>query len=123
MRMHRFTFGLGLVTGYVLGARAGRGRYEQISKLARSVADSPAVQQAASAVQEQATGTMKSTVDRATAGYRKGAAKVRQRTADSGSARFADPATSGNGAGPGPAKRDQRPFVPVNGEFGDHDMS
>jgi hypothetical protein len=123
MRMHRFTFGLGLATGYVLGARAGRGRYEQISKLARTVADSPAVQQAASAVQAQATGTMKSTMDKAAAGYHKSTAKVRRRNAGSDSARFASPATSENGAGPGSAPQDQRPFVPVNGEFGEHGMS
>ena len=56
--MHKFriSFITGLVTGYVLGARAGRERYEQMKKVARTVADNPAVQQAAGAVQAQAAG-------------------------------------------------------------------
>jgi len=56
--MHKFriSFITGLVTGYVLGARAGRERYEQMKKVARTVADNPAVQQAAGAAQAQAAG-------------------------------------------------------------------
>lgn len=41
------TFLLGAIAGYVLGARAGRGRYEQIVRTYRKVADHPAVQGAA----------------------------------------------------------------------------
>lgn len=33
---------LGVAAGYVLGTKAGRGRYEQITKAARAVAGSPA---------------------------------------------------------------------------------
>ncbi|MFH5211701.1 hypothetical protein [Antrihabitans spumae] len=33
---------VGVAAGYVLGTKAGRGRYEQISKAARAVAASPA---------------------------------------------------------------------------------
>jgi hypothetical protein len=51
---YRFVFFTGLGIGFVLGARAGRERYEQIRKLARKAADSPAVQQAAGALQAQA---------------------------------------------------------------------
>jgi hypothetical protein len=36
---------VGLAAGYVLGARAGRERYEQIRKVARVVADNPPVRQ------------------------------------------------------------------------------
>lgn len=43
--MIRFT--LGVVLGYVLGTRAGRERYEQLSRTYRRVADHPAVQGAA----------------------------------------------------------------------------
>jgi len=43
----------------VLGARAGRERYEQLVKLTRKAKDSPAVQQAAGAVQAQAAGIAK----------------------------------------------------------------
>ncbi|RJQ80432.1 hypothetical protein D5S17_08200 [Pseudonocardiaceae bacterium YIM PH 21723] len=38
---------LGVAVGYVLGAKAGHERYEQIMKLYRQVADHPAVQGAA----------------------------------------------------------------------------
>jgi hypothetical protein len=51
---YRFVFFTGLGIGFVLGARAGRERYEQLKKLARRIADSPAVQQAAGALQAQA---------------------------------------------------------------------
>src|SRR5579859_4014461 len=51
---YRFVFFTGLGIGFVLGARAGRERYEQIRKLARKTWDSPAVQQAAGVLQAQA---------------------------------------------------------------------
>ena len=56
---YRFVFIVGVGVGFVLGARAGRERYEQLAKLTRKAKDSPAVQQAAGAVQAQATGLVK----------------------------------------------------------------
>jgi hypothetical protein len=56
MGMSRMAFAAGFATGYVVGTRAGRERYEQIVKLARQAAEHPAVQQAAGVVQAQATG-------------------------------------------------------------------
>ncbi|HEY1344459.1 MAG TPA: hypothetical protein VGF54_05720 [Streptosporangiaceae bacterium] len=56
---YRFVFVVGLGVGFVLGARAGRERYEQLVKLTRKAKDSPAVQQAAGAVQAQAAGLVK----------------------------------------------------------------
>ena len=41
----RITFLAGLAVGYVVGARAGRERYEQMVKLSRKVIEHPAVQQ------------------------------------------------------------------------------
>ncbi|TDV54173.1 hypothetical protein [Actinophytocola oryzae] len=41
------TFILGAAIGYVLGAKAGRGRYDQIMRTYRRIADHPAVQGAA----------------------------------------------------------------------------
>jgi hypothetical protein len=49
----------GLAAGFVLGARAGRERYEQMKKVARRAADNPAVQQAAGAAAAQAAGLAK----------------------------------------------------------------
>jgi hypothetical protein len=66
MSRYRITFIGGLVVGFILGARAGRERYEQIRKLARRTADSPAVQQAAGALQAQATGALKSATHKIT---------------------------------------------------------
>jgi hypothetical protein len=56
MGKYRISFVAGFATGFVLGARAGRERYDQIVKAARTVAEHPAVQQAAGAVQAQASG-------------------------------------------------------------------
>lgn len=52
----RIGFVTGVATGFVLGTRAGRERYEQIMKAARTVAGHPVVQQAAGTLQAQATG-------------------------------------------------------------------
>ena len=66
MHRYRIAFLTGLAAGFVLGARAGRGRYEQIKKLARRTADSPAVQQAAGALQARAAELLKSATHRVT---------------------------------------------------------
>lgn len=44
---YRLTFITGVAVGYVLGARAGRERYEQLRKTAQQFAQAPAVQEAA----------------------------------------------------------------------------
>lgn len=44
----------GFATGYVLGAKAGRQRYESIMKVVRDFMEKPAVQQTAGVVQAQA---------------------------------------------------------------------
>lgn len=56
---YRVTFLAGLAAGFVVGTRAGRERYEQMKRLARKAADSPAVQQAAGTAVAQATGLAK----------------------------------------------------------------
>lgn len=62
---YRIVFAAGLAAGFILGAKAGRERYEQIMRLARKTADSPAVQQAAAAAQAQASGLAKAAKERA----------------------------------------------------------
>ena len=57
---YRIVFITGLAVGFVLGAKAGRERYEQLQALARKVRDNPSVQQAAGALQAQAAGYAKS---------------------------------------------------------------
>jgi hypothetical protein len=61
---YRVVFFIGVGIGFVLGARAGRERYEQMVKAARKAKDSPAVQQAAGAIQAQATGLAKTAKDK-----------------------------------------------------------
>jgi hypothetical protein len=56
MGLHRMAFVTGFAAGFVVGARAGREKYDQIVKIARATAENPAVQQAAGVVQAQATG-------------------------------------------------------------------
>jgi hypothetical protein len=51
-------FLLGAATGYVLGARAGRERYEQIVRTYHRVAEHPAVQSAAGVAREKVTSAM-----------------------------------------------------------------
>lgn len=45
----------GAAVGFVLGARAGRERYDQLVAATRKLKDHPTVQEAAGVVQEQAT--------------------------------------------------------------------
>jgi hypothetical protein len=51
---YKAVFAVGFAAGYVLGARAGRQRYEQIKKMSKSFAASPAVQHTAESMQAQA---------------------------------------------------------------------
>lgn len=53
--MRKLVFAAGAAIGYVLGTKAGRQRYEQISGAARQVAAQPTVKQALNEVQTQAT--------------------------------------------------------------------
>jgi hypothetical protein len=62
---YRFPFLAGFAVGFIVGARAGRERYEQIKALASKAKDSPAVQQAAGAAQAQAASLARAAKDRA----------------------------------------------------------
>ncbi len=52
----KIPFLIGAATGYVLGARAGRERYEQIVRLARKTAGSQTIQSTAGVLQAQLDG-------------------------------------------------------------------
>ncbi|HEX9031782.1 MAG TPA: hypothetical protein VF834_08025 [Streptosporangiaceae bacterium] len=126
MRFYRISFIGGLAVGYVLGAQAGRERYEQLKRLARKAAESPAMQQTAGALQAQATATARTAKDKATSGVRRGASKVggRRNGTSDGKGRSATRTMSGNGSSPRTTGGDDhRPFVPVNGDFGDHHLN
>jgi len=61
----KVTFLAGFATGYVLGSRAGRARYEQIRDAARAFASNPTVQSTASSLQHQAGEALTTAKDRA----------------------------------------------------------
>ncbi|WP_139977813.1 hypothetical protein [Nocardioides litoris] len=52
--MSKLTVAVIFAAGYVVGARAGRDRYEQIRAQAQKVADNPRVQSAAGSAKEKA---------------------------------------------------------------------
>jgi hypothetical protein len=148
MRMYRIIFVGGLAIGYVLGARAGRERYDQLKQLAKKVAESPAMQQTAGAVQAQAAATAKSARELAAKGVRSGVSKVTGKRPDADGADSSASANSGSAnsgsassgsansgsANSGSANSGSansasdnsasgngaRPFVPASGEFGQH---
>lgn len=53
--LKRLTFAAGFGAGYVLGARAGRTRYDMILRAVRDLKDNPSVQETAGVLQAQAT--------------------------------------------------------------------
>lgn len=61
---YKATFVIGFATGYTLGARAGRERYEQIRRTMRGLSENPAVQSAAGVLQAQASSLVGSARDR-----------------------------------------------------------
>jgi hypothetical protein len=55
MRLYRMSFVTGLAVGFVAGTRAGRERYDQMVKMAKTTRDNPTFQQAMGTIQSQAT--------------------------------------------------------------------
>ncbi|MCW2565987.1 MAG: hypothetical protein JWN54_84 [Mycobacterium sp.] len=64
MGMVKAAFVTGLGIGYVLGARAGRERYEQIQRAYRAVRENPTVQETAGVVGAQASGLVSTAKER-----------------------------------------------------------
>ena len=62
--MGRLSLGLGFGIGYVLGARAGRDRYEQIKQAAAGVMERPQVQQAVEQVRAAAPAPLQGSIDK-----------------------------------------------------------
>jgi hypothetical protein len=104
MHRYRIAFLGGLAAGFVVGTRAGRERYEQMKRLARAAADSPAVQQAAGAMQAQAAGLMKSATHKL-------ADELHERVPGVGAAASRIPGRKRRDADGGTADAGQHPFV------------
>ena len=62
---YRATFIAGLAVGFIVGARAGRERYEQMVKAGRKVVENPTVQKATQAAGAKATELSKVAKDKA----------------------------------------------------------
>ncbi|WP_448625298.1 hypothetical protein [Geodermatophilus sp. URMC 64] len=60
--MGRLSLGLGFGVGYVVGARAGRARFEQIKRAASSFAERPEVQQALDKVKDAAPAALQARI-------------------------------------------------------------
>src|SRR5262245_26459119 len=61
---YKASFLAGMVAGYILGAKAGRERYEQIRQAAQKVAGHPKVQQEANDLQQNAVHLFSSAKDK-----------------------------------------------------------
>jgi hypothetical protein len=84
----------GLATGYVLGTRAGREKYEELARTARKIKESPTVQEAAGVVQEQAN-RLYTEGKNSVANSRLGGTRIGQRLfAETRTGQNADPAVS-----------------------------
>ena len=59
------TFLAGFATGYVLGSRAGRERYEQIRRAGKALAANPAVARTTNSLQHQAGDALSTARDKA----------------------------------------------------------
>jgi hypothetical protein len=77
---YKAMFIAGVAVGFVAGARAGRGAYDQIAKYAGEIAGHPKVQQATSTVQAKATDLAKQAAAKAP-DYAKNAATAAVKTA------------------------------------------
>ena len=66
--MGRLSLGLGFGIGYVLGARAGQARYEQIKQAAADFMGRPEVQQAVEQVRAAAPAPLQSRIDKLSGG-------------------------------------------------------
>ena len=64
--MSRLSLGLGFGVGYVLGARAGRARYEQIRQAAADVMERPEVRRALDKASTAAPGPLRESIDKLT---------------------------------------------------------
>ncbi len=66
--MGKFSLGLGIAVGYVLGARAGRDRYEQIAQAAAGFVQRPEVQQTLEKARSAAPAPLQGTIDKLAGG-------------------------------------------------------
>jgi len=89
---------IGFAAGYVLGSRAGRERYEQISAGARKLAGNPTVQSAASKAQETVAAQAPVVADAVKEKAASAASTVSDKMHRDGGDHLGDPSTMGTSA-------------------------
>lgn len=100
--MKKFTFLLGVATGFVLGSRTGRGPYEQLESAVRQAVNQPKVQETLHSAADSAESVRDTALDAAT-GAIDDASRAAARTIDETSKRVKSGSQSvatraGNGA-------------------------
>jgi hypothetical protein len=83
---YRVTFVAGLAVGFIVGARAGRERYEQMVRYGRQVAGNPAVQRVTQTVTVKTTEFTRTAVNKAPGIARKAADRMPSRMRGKGGA-------------------------------------
>jgi hypothetical protein len=102
--MGKLTLGLGFGVGYVLGARAGKDRYQQIVQSAQGLLGRPEVQQTISKARDAAPAPLQGSIDKLTASASGGQSGGGQGSGGrSGTTGRGSGGTSGTGAASGVA--------------------
>lgn len=78
----RFGFLVGFGAGYVLGAKAGHERYEQIKRLYENILASPGIRQATGKAKNAASSGFEQAKDKASEGATKAKEAIRERRAE-----------------------------------------
>ena len=78
--MGKMGFLVGFGAGYVLGAKAGTERYDQLKRLYENLASSPAVQQATGKAKSAATSGLGTAKDKASEGVSKVTGSIKDRS-------------------------------------------
>jgi hypothetical protein len=89
--MGKVSLGLGLGVGYVLGAQAGRARYEQIRQAAARIVERPDVQQALEKARTAAPAPLRSGIEKLTGSGSGGRSGGPQPAAEAGGGGSAPP--------------------------------
>lgn len=100
----KLTFLVGLGTGYVLGAKAGEQRYQQIVDKAREIAGMPAVKEAASTLTDAASSAASTVGDKAASAASTVSDKAKSTLGGSDSAPATVDLNGSNGSTSSPAK-------------------
>ncbi len=104
--MGKLSLGIGMAVGYVLGAQAGRARYEQIKQAAAGLMQRPEVQQALEQARTAAPAQLRPAIDKLAASTSAGPGAGGQGTGGQGTGGLGTGTTAGpasDAGGPGRA--------------------